>query len=140
MSKTRRRGADDARASASRARAPLFGERETVSASLLGGKIRRMRQSRGWSQGELARQLDCALDQGGISRLERGLVAEPSAKSIYQLSRAFGVPTDELLAILVTGEDAQAVAVRDGELAELKQEVEVLMDRLVAYEQRMKAV
>lgn len=66
--------------------------RNTPPASLpktMGGRIRRIRVAWGWTQGQLAEQLNT--DQQIISSWERDL-AKPSRSSTALLARFFGIP------------------------------------------------
>ena len=60
----------------------------------LSEKIVRLRKSKGWSQEDLAEQLN--VSRQAISRWEGG-TAQPDAGNILQLSNLFGVTTDYLL-------------------------------------------
>ena len=57
--------------------------------------IRQLRESKGWSQLELARRSD--VDQGYVSRLEAGTKKNPSVAILKKLARALGVAVGELL-------------------------------------------
>ena len=54
----------------------------------LGAKVRHLRETRGWSQTELARQSDMA--QSAIARFEAGGTV-PTLPLLYRLTRALGV-------------------------------------------------
>lgn len=60
----------------------------------LSDKIIQLRKSNGWSQEDLAEQLN--VSRQAISRWE-GATASPDANNILQLSKLFGVTTDYLL-------------------------------------------
>lgn len=60
----------------------------------LSDKITTLRKSKGWSQEDLAEQLD--VSRQAISRWENG-TALPDANNILQLSKLFNVTTDYLL-------------------------------------------
>jgi len=60
----------------------------------LSDKIVKLRKTNGWSQEELANQLN--VSRQAISRWE-GAAAQPDAANILQLSKLFGVTTDYLL-------------------------------------------
>lgn len=60
----------------------------------LSEKIVRLRKSKGWSQEDLAQQLN--VSRQAISRWEGG-TAQPDAGNVLQLSNLFGVTTDYLL-------------------------------------------
>jgi transcriptional regulator with XRE-family HTH domain len=62
---------------------------------LLGGKLRALRNQRGWGQTELARQLGLAR-RGYISNLESGRKL-PSIDLILAIADLVGVATDDLL-------------------------------------------
>ena len=57
--------------------------------------IRQLRESKGWSQLELARRSE--VDQGYVSHLEAGTKKNPSIAVLKKLARALGVPVGELL-------------------------------------------
>ncbi len=59
-----------------------------------GAKIRSLRQKRRWSQFDLARV--SGVDQGTISRLETNNQGDTRIDTLVRISRALGVPTDEL--------------------------------------------
>jgi transcriptional regulator with XRE-family HTH domain len=61
----------------------------------LGAKLRALRNARGWSQGELARQLGLAR-RGYISNLEAGR-KQPSVELAVQMADLFGLTADLLL-------------------------------------------
>lgn len=85
---------------------------------MIAATIRALRQSRGWTQAELARRL--GVTRNGVNSWEQGL-SVPSTACLTDLARVFSVSTDYLLGleqlerIDVTGLDAHDVAV----LAEL---------------------
>ena len=56
---------------------------------VFGAKVRHLRKLKGWSQDDLARQLDMTLDM--IGRLERGKVGA-SFKTVVRLASLFDVP------------------------------------------------
>ena len=60
----------------------------------LSDKITKLRKANGWSQEELAEQLN--VSRQAISRWENG-TALPDANNILQLSKLFNVTTDYLL-------------------------------------------
>lgn len=108
-----------------------------MSATLLGIMIRQRRQSKGWSQEELAKRLQGTADQAAISRLENGLIGDPGAKLIFHLSNALGVTANELLTTLCTG-DTEADAVQgsapeaksQNELITLRDQAQRIMERI----------
>lgn len=62
----------------------------------LGQKIRDMRESREWSQAELARRV--GVTKSAISTYELG-IRTPSADVVYAFAKAFGVSSDYLLGL-----------------------------------------
>ena len=61
-----------------------------------GDRLRRLREAKGWSQEELARQAG-SVTQAQVSRLESGQRANPKATVLLALARALQVSVDELL-------------------------------------------
>jgi transcriptional regulator with XRE-family HTH domain len=59
----------------------------------IGGNVRRLRESRGWSQGQLAERL--GISRITANRIERSLQL-PEADILYALADLFGVPADSL--------------------------------------------
>jgi transcriptional regulator with XRE-family HTH domain len=68
---------------------------EQASPQPFGVKLRALRDARGWSQSDLARQLGLAR-RGYISNLEAGR-KQPSVQLAVQIADLFGLPTDLLL-------------------------------------------
>ena len=66
----------------------------TVSKEELGSRIRALRQSHGISQSKVATLL--GVDQSHVSHVERG-VRGLTIQQVVKLSRALGVPADEIL-------------------------------------------
>ena len=60
----------------------------------LGERIKALRERKGWSQSELARQCDIA--QATISRLESGDLKDVQTAVAKRLARALGVSIDHL--------------------------------------------
>lgn len=60
----------------------------------LGDNIRRIRQEKGMSQGDISRALD--MDRGYISRVEKG-IKNPTILNLEKIARALGVTPDELI-------------------------------------------
>jgi transcriptional regulator with XRE-family HTH domain len=61
----------------------------------LGMQIRRRRETKGWSQRELARRV--RVTHGYVAQLEGGLRHSPSLRVLRRLARALGVPVAALL-------------------------------------------
>jgi transcriptional regulator with XRE-family HTH domain len=59
----------------------------------LGNRIRAIRKKKGMSQNELA--LECDFEKASMSRIEAGL-ANPTARTLFKISRALDVPMAEL--------------------------------------------
>lgn len=76
-------------------------------------RIKALRESRGWTQAELARRMN--MMRNGINSWEQGL-SMPSPQSLVDLARLFSVSTDYLLGVEkhntvnVTGLDEKDVA------------------------------
>lgn len=76
-------------------------------------RIKALRDSRGWTQAELARRMN--MTRNGINSWEQGL-SMPSPQSLVDLARLFSVSTDYLLGVEkhntvnVTGLDEKDVA------------------------------
>ena len=76
-------------------------------------RIKALRESRGWTQAELARRMN--MTRNGINSWEQGL-SMPSPQSLVDLARLFSVSTDYLLGgekhntVNVTGLDEKDVA------------------------------
>ena len=76
-------------------------------------RIKTLRESRGWTQAELARRMN--MTRNGINSWEQGL-SMPSPQSLVDLARLFSVSTDYLLGVEkhntvnVTGLDEKDVA------------------------------
>lgn len=62
----------------------------------LGQRVKKLRESRGWSQGELAKR--AGVTRSAISTYEQGL-RTPSADVLCALAKTFGVPADRLLGL-----------------------------------------
>jgi transcriptional regulator with XRE-family HTH domain len=62
--------------------------------TLLGSTIRRLRDERGWTQGELA--YHAGVDQSHVSRIESGATKDTKVSTIIAIARALGVTIDEL--------------------------------------------
>ena len=76
-------------------------------------RIKALRESRGWTQAELARRMN--MTRNGINSWEQGL-SMPSPQSLVDLARLFSVSTEYLLGVEkhntvnVTGLDEKDVA------------------------------
>lgn len=76
-------------------------------------RIKALRESRGWTQAELARRMN--MTRNGINSWEQGL-SMPSPQSLVDLARLFSVSTDYLLGVEkhntvnVTGLDEKDIA------------------------------
>lgn len=74
----------------------LFFRMVVVKVLELGQKIKKLRESRNWSQAELARR--AGITKSAISTYELGM-RTPSADVVCAFSKAFGVSADYLLGI-----------------------------------------
>ena len=61
----------------------------------VGGTVKRLREQRGWTMGQLASR--AAVSTGYLSRLERDFYASPGTTVIQRLAGAFGVQPEMLL-------------------------------------------
>lgn len=61
---------------------------------LLGKHIVKLREKKGWTQSELAR--NCDKDRQSIERLEKGKI-NPSAYYLYQIAEGLGINFEDLL-------------------------------------------
>jgi transcriptional regulator with XRE-family HTH domain len=60
----------------------------------LGDNIRRIRQEKGMSQGDISRALD--MDRGYISRVEKG-IKNPTIDTLSKIANALKVGVDDLI-------------------------------------------
>jgi len=65
---------------------------------LLGQRILERRKERGWSQEQLADKAGKPVDQTTISRLERGLTADPGITIVMRIAAALEVSIENLTA------------------------------------------
>src|SRR5258708_28511737 len=65
-----------------------------MQATDFGGLIRRLRDERGWTQEQLAREAHITITC--LSNLERGATKDPNNETIAGLAEAFGLETSEL--------------------------------------------
>jgi transcriptional regulator with XRE-family HTH domain len=73
---------------------PLTGGRLVMSHEYFAGRLKELREAKGWTQEELARK--AGVSQRGIANWELGLRA-PSWPNVVALAEALGVPTDTFL-------------------------------------------
>jgi transcriptional regulator with XRE-family HTH domain len=66
-----------------------------------GTNVRRAREQRGWTQGDLAAR--CGIDNARVSRIELGR-REPKLTTVIRLSRALDVPPNKLFEGLLSEE------------------------------------
>lgn len=69
-------------------------EKPAEAVGVLGKNLREHRERRGWSPSELARR--AGVDPSYIWRIERGIIANPSAVKLDAIAAALGVPPEEL--------------------------------------------
>ena len=60
----------------------------------LGKRVIKLREQKGWTQAELAR--NCDKERQSIERLENGKI-NPSAYYLYEISEGLGISINELL-------------------------------------------
>jgi transcriptional regulator with XRE-family HTH domain len=87
----------------------------------IGNKIKQLRQERGWSQAQLARQLK--VHQKQISGYERNL-HEPKTDVVAKIARLFNISMDYL--VLDERDDLPAVRIGDRELLRRLEEIDRL--------------
>ena len=73
---------------------------------MLGARIATLRKSMGWSQGELARQLQ--VSSSAVGMYEQGR-REPATGILLKMSALFGVTVDYLLTGRVSGQEQERV-------------------------------
>jgi XRE family transcriptional regulator of biofilm formation len=73
----------------------------------IGERIKARRRELGWTQEELARRL--GVRQNVISRLEAGVVNNPSVSMIRRLARVLGVTADHLVGMYDEDQDDAGV-------------------------------
>lgn len=99
-------------------RKPSLPRSRKALAALVGSRIRKLRQDRGWSQSDLAALL--SLPPSSIKRYEtRGLL--PKAHTLYRMALLFGTGAGSLL-------DESSAAARNPRLLRLIARIELLDD------------
>lgn len=84
----------------------------------LSQKIKQLRESRGWSQRQLARKM--GVDQSYVSQIENGSMPRPSFELIIKLQQVFGVRYEVFAKAAGLIDHADDIAVyEDPELSEL---------------------
>ncbi len=73
---------------------------------ILGANIRSHREQRGWSQEDLAYQVQCSVFT--ISHIERGK-GFPTLDTLFKFMKAFEISADELLGVVPSLEDVEKV-------------------------------
>jgi transcriptional regulator with XRE-family HTH domain len=68
---------------------------KSIDLTKLGHRIRFLRQGKGWSLADLAKE--CGLSKAYLSDLENGSSGKPNIQYIYSVSVAFGLTLNELL-------------------------------------------
>ena len=61
---------------------------------MIGQKIKKIRQRRGFSQEKLARRTDISLNT--LTKIESGFTKQPSFQTIVKLARALEISLDEI--------------------------------------------
>lgn len=103
----------------------------------VGQRIRAAREAHGWSQAQLAREVESTLDGPSISRYERGQVM-PRPAMLDSLANALGVDTAYFLVPdpppdAPTGDLMEALrSPSDQKLAELQEQITGLRDAVLA--------
>ena len=97
--------------------------RETRRVPAWGDRLRRLREARGWSQGELAHR--AGTTQAQISRIETSLHTNAWAETLWGLADALGVSMDYLVGREPRGADAADAA--DARLVEVARIVRVVL-------------
>ncbi len=68
---------------------------ESERMSIVGERIKTLREKRGWSRGELARRANNMAPQT-VMRIEEGDTPQPTQKTVERIARALGVPYAQL--------------------------------------------
>lgn len=87
---------------------------KSIDLSRLGHRIRFLRQGKGWSLADLARE--SGLSKAYISDLENGGAGKPNIQYIYSISAAFGLTLNELLEESAVRTEAGRSKRKDAEL------------------------
>jgi transcriptional regulator with XRE-family HTH domain len=69
---------------------------KTREPTLVARNVKRLRDARGWTQGELCSATGGAITQGQLSRFERGEVGDIGSGRLAAIARALGVSVTEL--------------------------------------------
>lgn len=67
----------------------------TQRVATIGGNLRRLRQGRGWNQGQLAERL--GVGQPAVSRIERDVVARPEYELVLRYAKELGATMAQVL-------------------------------------------
>jgi transcriptional regulator with XRE-family HTH domain len=67
---------------------------ESSDMSIVGDRIKTLRESHGWSQGQLAKRAGMAPQT--VMRIESGETPQPTQRTVERLARALGVPYVQL--------------------------------------------
>lgn len=73
----------------------MFSHKNSPIPTILGKRVKAMRERHGFTQGELADRSDCST--AAISRIEAGLTIEPGRMLLQGIATALGVSVDYLL-------------------------------------------
>jgi transcriptional regulator with XRE-family HTH domain len=73
----------------------------------LGGRVRELREQKGLSLSELARQT--GVSKGYLSQIERGDAINPSAQALYRIASVLGTSVAALLGMPVGGAETEVV-------------------------------
>lgn len=87
---------------------------KSIDLTKLGHHVRFLRQGKGWSLTDLARE--SGLSKSYISDLENGAAGKPNIQYIYSVSVALGVTLNELLEINTSKAEAARVKRKEAEL------------------------
>lgn len=86
-------------------------KKETIDAAFVGARVRALRESRRWSQAELAKRL--GLSQPRLSQVERGQ-GSFTAENLLQILRLFNVGVDQFGVVLSGSSPIQNALARHG--------------------------
>ncbi len=95
----------------------------------LGARVKRLRESRGWTQANLAEH--CGISDSHISSIERGFT-ECSVGKLVQLANTFRVPADALVYDEIYASDIRYKRINDIAADCSSQELKVLADSMEA--------
>lgn len=66
-----------------------------MNIALIGRRIKELRNVKGWSQEDLARNANVPVTT--VSKIETGVIKNPSIEKMVKIAKALGVTVDELI-------------------------------------------